>query len=210
MHVSVGGRRMHRETVVRSLVAVCAVAAVLMAVACEDSDPTSAKSTTTTSAGTGASSSTTAVTTSVQDAPAAPSNLGCRDLCATWEYRGGMEVGATVTIEWNDNSNNETGFVVERNGSAVETVAANATLYKDFVTANAGSGSYSYTYRVRAVNAAGFSAYSNSYTWSHFGTSTSLSTTTTSMVTTSSAFSTTTTTIYTTTSSMFTTSSIFF
>jgi hypothetical protein len=209
MHINVEGGRMHRETVVRSIVAICAVTAVLIAIACEGSDPASAKSTTTTSGGTSTASSTTAVTTSVQGAPAAPSNLGCQDICATYDHMGGQLIGADVYLRWNDNSNNETAFVIERNGSMIDTLPPNMTSYKDHVIPNPG-GNFFCTYRVRARNAAGYSAYSDTYTFSHVVTTTALlPTSTTSMLTTSSAFSTTTTTIY-TTSSMFTTSSIFF
>lgn len=60
--------------------------------------------------------------------------------------------GASVTLNWTDNSNNETGFRIERSiggGSFVHLVdvAANTTAFKDEV--NVGG---TYGYRVRAFN----------------------------------------------------------
>ncbi len=67
--------------------------------------------------------------------------------------------GSTVTLTWTDNSNNETGFVLERgiksgNGrtasitwSSLATVGANTTMY-----ANTGVPNGTYQYRVKAVN----------------------------------------------------------
>lgn len=64
-----------------------------------------------------------------------------------------------ATLTWADNSNNETGFEVERSTDGVNfaplaTTARNATTYVD------ESGGV-YYYRVRAVNSSGASAYSN-------------------------------------------------
>jgi PKD repeat protein len=67
-----------------------------------------------------------------------------------------------ATLSWHDNSNNESGFQVERapSGSSnfvqVGTAAANATSYRDTV----GRGNY--VYRVRAFNGSATSGYSNS------------------------------------------------
>lgn len=65
-----------------------------------------------------------------------------------------------VTLAWTDNSNNETGFKIERRQglgawSQIASVAANITAYVD------GSviGSRTYGYRLRATNSAGDSAY---------------------------------------------------
>jgi hypothetical protein len=68
----------------------------------------------------------------------------------------------TVTLTWNDASENETYFVLERqeNGVAwvsIGTLQANTTSYTD----NLGSCDTGRTYRVRAVNGAGSSAPSN-------------------------------------------------
>ncbi|MEQ1760641.1 MAG: fibronectin type III domain-containing protein, partial [Vicinamibacterales bacterium] len=86
----------------------------------------------------------------VPAAPDAPTGLGASAPNAT-----------TVNLTWTDASTTETGFVLERAigaGSYVElaTLAANATTYVDTTVA-----STSYSYRLRAVNAGGFSAYSN-------------------------------------------------
>jgi PKD repeat protein len=69
-----------------------------------------------------------------------------------------------ATLSWHDNSNNETGFYIERApaGSSsfvrVGTAAANATSFKDAVARG------SYLYRVQAFNGTAASAYSNSVT----------------------------------------------
>lgn len=84
--------------------------------------------------------------------PAAPSGL-----TAT----GGVR---QITLQWADNSNNETGFSIERcqgspcsNFSVFATVGANVTSFVD-TTARKNR---SLTYRVRATGAAGNSGYSN-------------------------------------------------
>jgi titin len=107
---------------------------------------------------TGQSSGGTSITVNgVPVAPAAPSNLVAASVTST-----------SVTLRWNDNSNNETGFVVERcSGSsrklsctAVGTPGANVTTFT-----NTGlSPATSYQYRVKAVNSTGSSAYSNMVT----------------------------------------------
>jgi subtilase family serine protease len=82
--------------------------------------------------------------------PAAPSNLTAA---------AGKK---SVTINWVDNSSNETGFKVERstdgvNFNQITTTGANVTSYK-----NTGlTSGTTYYYRVRATNGAGDSAYSN-------------------------------------------------
>jgi hypothetical protein len=85
--------------------------------------------------------------------PAAPSNLRAT----------GVERRA-ITIAWNDNSSNETGFKVERctgssctNFTQITTTAANVTsLRNSGLTRNT-----TYRYRVRSTNGAGDSTYSN-------------------------------------------------
>jgi 3-mercaptopyruvate sulfurtransferase SseA len=67
-----------------------------------------------------------------------------------------------INLSWTDNSNNETGFKVERskNGrgfSQIATVGANVTTYTD----TGLKASTTYRYRVRAYNAGGNSTYSN-------------------------------------------------
>ena len=84
--------------------------------------------------------------------PLAPTNLAANPNSKT-----------QVSLNWSDNSSDETGFEVRRataqNGTynLVTTVAANATSYTDQgLNSNA-----TYYYKVRAVNAAGESDYSN-------------------------------------------------
>jgi hypothetical protein len=91
-------------------------------------------------------------------APVAPSNL-----VATWA----TALNGWFTLNWTDNSNNETGFTVQSyNGSTWNTyssVAANVTTYtRTGLTMPSGP----YTMRVVATNAAGNSAPSNQVTFS--------------------------------------------
>jgi fibronectin type 3 domain-containing protein len=84
--------------------------------------------------------------------PAAPSNL-----TAT------ASAGTQVTLSWSDNSNNETGFLIERKTgtggtySQVATVGANVATYID---SGLDTGTQ-YVYRIRAINEAGTSDYSS-------------------------------------------------
>ncbi len=89
-------------------------------------------------------------------APTAPSNLAAMPSTTAIE----------IDLSWTDNSNNESGFSIERSpdGStgwtAIGTVAANTTTYAD--TSASLATNTQYYYRVRATNtAAGASAYSN-------------------------------------------------
>lgn len=76
--------------------------------------------------------------------------------------------GADLSLSWTDNSNNETGFAIERvlgtgaNPAFVKIgeVAANVTTYIDKNLPN----NTTYTYRVRAFNEGGQSAPSNTAT----------------------------------------------
>jgi hypothetical protein len=67
-----------------------------------------------------------------------------------------------INLSWTDNSNNETGFKVERSTDGttftqIATVGANVTMY-----GNTGlSALTEYDYRVRAYNVGGNSTYSN-------------------------------------------------
>ncbi len=83
--------------------------------------------------------------------PAAPTNLAAGTVTAT-----------SVPLTWTDNATNETSYQVERaigagGFSPLATLGANATSY----TNTPVSPSTSYSYRVRASNASGDSAYSN-------------------------------------------------
>jgi len=70
----------------------------------------------------------------------------------------------STTLSWRDNSNNETGFTIERAASGsssfvqVGSTAANVTSFKNTVSKG------SYVYRVRAFNGSATSTYSNSVT----------------------------------------------
>jgi hypothetical protein len=95
---------------------------------------------------------TVSVTTPAVTLPNAPSSLKASALSL-----------GRVSLGWKDNSNNEDGFQIERkSGSSgtwqlVATVSANTKSYTDTSTARRTT----YNYRVRAFNAAGGSAYSN-------------------------------------------------
>ena len=83
--------------------------------------------------------------------PNAPTNLTATVITPT-----------QVLLQWTDNSDNETGFKIERstdgtNFSQLDFVGANVTTYTD----NGVTPNTQYYYRVRATNAAGDSAYSN-------------------------------------------------
>ena len=84
---------------------------------------------------------------------------------------GSLRAAATsrtrMQLNWADNSNNETGFQIERckgnrctNFARVATVGANVTSFTD---AGLSRGT-TYTYRVRAVNEVGASTFSNTAT----------------------------------------------
>jgi serine protease len=99
------------------------------------------------------SNTATATTQAAATTPAAPSGLTAVAASRT-----------QINLTWTDNSNNETGFQIQRcrGGSCnsfttIANVSANATSY-----ANTGLTSRTtYRYRVRAANAAVYSAYSN-------------------------------------------------
>ncbi|MGH7971555.1 MAG: LamG-like jellyroll fold domain-containing protein, partial [Limisphaerales bacterium] len=70
--------------------------------------------------------------------------------------------GTSVTASWQDNSTDESAFVVERSGNgttfaAVATLPVNSTTYTETIAQPLAG----YYYRVKAVNAFGSSAYSN-------------------------------------------------
>ena len=66
---------------------------------------------------------------------------------------------STISLTWSDNSDNESVFVIERDGQVLSsTVSANTTTFEDSGLAAATT----YSYRVKARNSAGDSAWSNS------------------------------------------------
>ena len=100
----------------------------------------------------GTSSYATGNSATLTTAPDAPTNL-----IAT------VTSTSTILLDWSDNSNNETQFLIERspngNGwSQIDTVNANVTTY----TASGLNSGHTYYFRVRATNATGNSAYTNS------------------------------------------------
>jgi fibronectin type 3 domain-containing protein len=90
--------------------------------------------------------------TTLSSIPLAPSGLTVTTL-----------LSSKIIIAWTDNSNNETGFKVQRKLGAtgtyttITTTGANATTYSDISVTDGTS----YCYRVCATNAAGDSAFSN-------------------------------------------------
>ena len=92
--------------------------------------------------------------------PAPPSNLAAT---VTTSTGFGDLVWHNVSLTWNDNSDNEDGFVVQRspafliNWTTLATLAPNTESYTNAMLTTSGK----YLYRVRAFNEFGDSAYSN-------------------------------------------------
>ncbi len=98
-----------------------------------------------------AATTTTPRPTTVPTPPAAPSGFQAQAVS-----------GTEIQLSWTDNADNEDGFRIEalnerRAYQEIRTVAANTTSLQ--ITGLMAGGTY--TFRVRAFNAAGFSAYSN-------------------------------------------------
>ncbi|MFM1770158.1 MAG: hypothetical protein RJA22_2687 [Verrucomicrobiota bacterium] len=97
--------------------------------------------------------SATASATTLATTPAAPSGL-----TAT------AQTGLRISLSWADNASNEANFSIERSTratsgfKAIATVGANVTAFTDGIGLSSGK---IYYYRVRAINSAGNSAYSN-------------------------------------------------
>jgi hypothetical protein len=100
----------------------------------------------------GGEAASTASATTLSATPTAPSNLSASGVTTT-----------AVVLTWRDNSNNESGFVLERiAGKVTVTISpgANTTSYSD-TGLKAGT---KYSYRVKAVAGSVSSAYSNTVT----------------------------------------------
>jgi hypothetical protein len=89
--------------------------------------------------------------------PAAPTNLSAI-----------AQAGPQVLLTWTDNATNESGFVIERcagtgctNFAVLVTVGPRNNTGSVSFTDVSVAAATTYNYRVRAVNAAGYSAYSN-------------------------------------------------
>lgn len=73
----------------------------------------------------------------------------------------GIVYGATATLSWQDNSNNEDGFKIERALGQTGTFAEVGQVAIDVITfVDTTPDNQLYCYRVRAFNAAGDSSYS--------------------------------------------------
>jgi formate-dependent nitrite reductase cytochrome c552 subunit len=94
----------------------------------------------------------TASATTLAAPPVAPTNLVVRSVGQT-----------SISLGWNDNSNNENGFYAERSNDGgrtwtrVATIGANTTIYTDTGITRRKA----YSYRVQAFNGMGTSPYSN-------------------------------------------------
>src|SRR5256885_12850605 len=92
--------------------------------------------------------------TTLSNFPAAPSGLTITTITSS-----------SVSLAWTDNSNNETGFKIQRKQGAagiyttIKTTAANITTYTDSDSALLDGTQY--YYKVCATNSSGDSAYSN-------------------------------------------------
>ena len=74
-----------------------------------------------------------------------------------WTYEcayNGVNNDLTVTLEWTDYANNETGFRVFRNGESIAELPANSTTYTDKTAVDSGEET---SYRVDAYNSTGAS-----------------------------------------------------
>lgn len=73
---------------------------------------------------------------------------------------------ADLTLTWKDNSDNETGFAIERKAIGEEAFAEVARVATDVATWTDTNlpNATTYTYRVRAWNEGGYSAYSGEAT----------------------------------------------
>src|SRR5688572_7247451 len=90
------------------------------------------------------------------------SRLGWRTLGVVLLATSLQATAAQVSLAWDDNSNNETMFKIERSTassaySQIATVGANVTSYIDATV----SAATAYSYRVRASNSTADSAYTN-------------------------------------------------
>jgi peptidyl-Asp metalloendopeptidase len=100
------------------------------------------------------------ITAAFRDAPSGTPPAGPTQLAGTVQDHDG------ISLSWRDNSDNETGFVVQRavNGSAFAdraSLGTNTTRFSD----TGLTGGTTYSYRVRAWNSAGTSEFTNTVTF---------------------------------------------
>ncbi|MGC9468815.1 MAG: fibronectin type III domain-containing protein [Anaerolineae bacterium] len=106
--------------------------------------------------------------TSISNAISVP-DLTPQPPTAPTDLTAEAQTGPQVLLTWTDNATTESGFVIERaiSGDAFATLVTvgprNNTGTVSYIDVSVEAG-ISYDYRVRAVNAAGFSAYSNTAT----------------------------------------------
>ncbi len=99
----------------------------------------------------GYSNTANATTQAAATVPIAPSGLTAEALSPS-----------SVRLNWNDNSNNETGFEIQRQHTSLNTWVTVTTVEANVKTYSQGSLSETWPkYRVRAYNAAGNSSFSN-------------------------------------------------
>jgi hypothetical protein len=100
----------------------------------------------------GESSPSSNATATTQGVPMAPSNLVATAVNSS-----------QINLTWTDNSNNETGFVLERSLDGISGWSSIATPVANVASASDTglSGSTQYFYRIKAVNAGGSSSYSS-------------------------------------------------
>jgi hypothetical protein len=92
-------------------------------------------------------------------APAAPTALfgACRHVGNSWY----------ASLVWTDNSNNETGFQIEKRYVGASTFTLLNTIGANLKSYTVTASPYcTWSYRIRAFNADGYSAYSNIWTGS--------------------------------------------
>lgn len=83
--------------------------------------------------------------------PSTPARPGSSANFNYWEYNCG---GGTVSLQWLDNADNETGYRIYRNGQVISELPAGSTSYTDAIYLGIGPLDYS----IRAYNNAGESA----------------------------------------------------
>jgi hypothetical protein len=80
---------------------------------------------------------------------------------SNWEYLcgyNGSGPNATVTLEWNDRAENESGYRIYRNDELVTELPPNSNAYSEVIDVEEGEN---ITYRIEAYNSTGTSSSSN-------------------------------------------------